>query len=31
MSMSISGSVLSAVQAVGQMFGGYGTLTIGPV
>jgi hypothetical protein len=31
MSMSISGSVLSAVQAAGQMFGGYGLLTIGPV
>ena len=31
MSMSIAGSVLSAVQAAGQMFGGYGTLTIGPV
>jgi hypothetical protein len=31
MSMSISSSVLSAVQAAGQMFGGYGTLTIGPM
>ena len=31
MSMTISGSVLSAVQAAGQMFGGYGLLTIGPV
>ncbi|HVE21840.1 MAG TPA: hypothetical protein VNC39_07685 [Acidocella sp.] len=31
MSMSISGSVLSAVQAAGQMFGGYGILTIGPM
>lgn len=31
MSQSISGSVLSAVQAAGQMFGGYGLLTIGPM
>jgi hypothetical protein len=31
MSMNISGSVLSAVQAAGQLFGGYGLLTIGPM
>jgi hypothetical protein len=31
MSTSIAGSVLSAVRAAGQMFGGYGLLTIGPM